>query len=191
MASTWVKVSSELAKKHPLYGRGGWLVVLAIVVAFSFLKQVSELRAAAFQAGMSEFELLGIDHPFVTLLKSVLVIYFVFASTVLWSLLARHAKFRLIATTAFASLWPCVFLVSFALPETPGVAESLVAGTIPWVISCIIWITYLHRSKRVRVTFDSCIRSDDPILKSTSINEDDCRTTQKPIDPDLPDTGTR
>jgi hypothetical protein len=41
---------------------------------------------------------------------------------------------------------------------------ALVMTFFPWALSCAVWVTYLQRSKRVRVTFENCVRGDDPMV---------------------------
>lgn len=60
--------------------------------------------------------------------------------------------------------FPLTALVAL-FAQVDGVGFELVKAGIGWLIYTSIWVTYLYRSRRVRVTFESAVRSDDSSLQ--------------------------
>lgn len=159
MANRWNKVSVEEARRHPLYGVRGWLLVFSIGLVLGLLKELGVLVGEAGKAGMSLGDFLSIDHPAISYAKfaiglqmmMVLVIYFLLAS--------KHSSFRNAASAILLVSWPIAALVGFANPF-PGFANTIAQALILWVMSCAVWVTYLQRSKRVRVTFENLVAAE-------------------------------
>lgn len=156
----WQKVSPDEAKQNGLYGVRGWLVVFAIGLLLGSLRSFVGLSDAALTAGMSIGELFAIDQPMVTVIKIVLAIDISSIAIIYWLLLSKHPNFRPIATWILLANWPIAVVVGLANPF-PGIANGLALGFFPWMVSCAVWVTYLQRSRRVRVTFEHSIRSKE------------------------------
>lgn len=169
METTWQRVSPETAKAHPLYGIKGWLLVFAISNLLGFLAILGSVRNEAFDAGMSELELLAISHPNVTNLK--LTLFFTLTSFAIrcYLLFSKHPQFRKFVSILLFLDWPIAVCMAL-MTGSVGVVGSLFAvPMVSWVISCAVWITYLQKSRRVRVTFENCIKDNEVQNQQTSV----------------------
>lgn len=153
MARQWQAISSEQAKRHPLYGVKNWLAVFAFGVLIVPLREVGALNGAAHSAGLTLPQLLGQNDSFSTYVKLVLAAELVMAVVILWLLFTKHPRFRTVATFVWLAFWPLLAVFALAT-QAPGSGEGLVLGLITWALSCAVWVTYLQRSQRVRVTFE-------------------------------------
>lgn len=160
MSTTWKKVSLVEAKAHPLYGVKNWLAVFAFGVLLSLLKEIGSLSGEAHKAGLTLSQLLAIDHPAITFAKIVLAVNVVVVSVIYWMLITKHPKFRRVASALLLLGWPTIVLVGGINPFV-GLGGAIVMSLLPWALSCAIWVTYLQRSKRVRVTFEHSVVSDE------------------------------
>lgn len=59
--------------------------------------------------------------------------------------------------------WPVLERTTLAAQTSriPGIDAGLGADFIPWLVTCPVWVTYLQRSKRVRVTFEHKVLADN------------------------------
>jgi hypothetical protein len=152
MARDWRKVSAEEAKAHPLYGLKNWLVVFALGVLLVPLKEFGALKGEAHQLGMTVGQLLDADASFKTYVTLVLATEVAMVATIFGLMVSKSAHFRIATSVIWVAFFPLITLFAF-LTGTPGIG-ALVLSFFPWVISCLVWVTYLQRSKRVRVTFE-------------------------------------
>lgn len=159
MARHWQIVSPEEAKQHPLYGIKNWLVVFAVGLLLGPVLELGLVGVEAEQAGMSLSDFLTIDHPAVTFVKLALILHALMAVVIFGFLVLKHPKFRFVSTLALLGLWPALALVG-AANSFPGLANELAKSFFGSIASCAIWVTYLQRSKRVRVTFEHRILAD-------------------------------
>lgn len=172
-SSRWVEVPPDVAKKHPLYGIGGWLILVAISCVVAPIRTVIQLTPVYS----------GIDYSTLPpMLTNFIVIEIgLNGLIVLWSivnaflLFRRHRAFprSFAAMMAFSAIFVVgdVFATK-AMMEAIGqpmeMSELFDAETSREVgrtiVAALIWIPYTFVSKRVHVTFLSRVRSDDPIL---------------------------
>jgi len=136
-----------------LYGVKNWLVVFAIGVLLGGLRELGTLNGEAHEAGITIIELLAIDHPAAHYAKISLSLNAAFILVVFWLLLTKNPKFRPIASGLLLASWPLGALVGTAFPYQ-GLGSALTASLLPWLLSCAVRVTYLNRSRRVRVTFE-------------------------------------
>jgi hypothetical protein len=172
MAQHWQKVSPEQARRHPLYGVGGWLAVFSVSLLLGLMRDIGALRGEAHKLNAGLFELLSLDHPAVTYVKLMLAFQVLFVAAICWMLFAKYAGFRKLSTALLLSSWPVSALLG-TLSPFPGLGATLTAAFFTWALSCAVWITYLHRSCRVRVTFDNYLPADElpsVSLQGTSAN---------------------
>jgi len=160
MTHTWAKVSPDQARQHKLYGVGGWLLVFAIGSALGVLKSYGMLGGEAAKAGMTIGQLLDIDHPAITFAKITMWLEGIALAVLYWALFTKQSAFRIIATVIAAGLFPLQAVIGFSNPFE-GLGNAMAVGMLQWIVSCAIWLSYLHRSRRVRVTFEHCVRSDE------------------------------
>ena len=107
---------------------------------------------------LSEF--LSVEHPAITFVKLALGLNAAMIVIVYWALFTKHPRFRIIASSVLLASWPAAALLGLASPFD-GLGAALGLSLFPWVISCAVWVTYLQRSRRVRVTFEHQVRSDE------------------------------
>ena len=73
-----------------------------------------------------------------------------------WLMLSKHRSFRKVTTALLLGGWPAAALLGLIHPFS-GLGGALALGLLSWALSCAVWVTYLHRSQRVRVTFEHCV----------------------------------
>ena len=163
MSKSWKSVSAAEAAVHPLYGVKNWLVVFAIGVLFGLLREIGSLSGEALKAGISVTALLSVDHPATNFLKITLALETVAVAVIYFLLFTKHPQFRPVTTGLLLGLFPVVVLLGFLNPFD-GLGSAIAMSFFSWAISCAVWVTYLNRSRRVRVTFEHLIRVDKPGL---------------------------
>lgn len=156
MKRIWRVVHLSEAQRHPLYGIKNWLVVHAISIPLAFLWAIFILGGQATSAGVSLDYLLSMDTPAISFVKTTLLLHAVIGIAVYWLLFTKSRKFRLTTSVLYLSSWPATALLAVAIPF-PHMATTLIASFFAWAISCAVWVTYINRSRRVRVTFENSV----------------------------------
>ena len=144
------------AQAHPLYGVKSWLIVFAVGLLLGVLRELGSLNIEAHNAGLTITQLLAIDHPAIHFAKISLWLNAGFVVVIYWALLSKSPHFRLIASSLLILSWPISALTGLVSPFV-GIGTALGMSLIPWMVSCAVWVTYLNRSHRVRVTFEQMI----------------------------------
>lgn len=155
-ARQWQQVSLEKAKQHPLYGVKNWLVVFAVAHLLGLMMSIGQLNSAALDAGRTLPQLMASDGAFATFTLPVLVLQVLMVAVIYWLMFTKQRNFRAISSGILLGFWPAITLLAIT-NQVPGVGGVIGSGLIPWVLSCAVWVTYLQRSRRVRVTFENCI----------------------------------
>lgn len=156
MASRWQQVPIDRARRHPLYGVGGWLVVFAVGLALAVLQMLGGIRGTADRAGMTVGDFFSIDDPAIAYMKLALALHTCIVAAIYWLLFSKHSNFRPVTTGLLLIGWPAVLLLALAQPF-PGVVYALAQSLFSWALGCAVWVTYLQRSQRVRVTFEHSV----------------------------------
>ena len=164
MSRVWKTVPLPEAKSHHLYGVKNWLAVFGVGVLLSLLREVGELNGEAHKLGLTIGQMLSIDHPAVSFVKTTLILNVGMVSAIYWMLFSKHPKFRFVSSSLLLLSWPAAALIA-AINPFDGIGGALGLSLIPWLLSCGVWVTYLNRSRRVRVTFEN------QILQAESISE--------------------
>lgn len=165
--STWSRVTAEEAKKHPLYGVGGWLSCFASVLVVGLIQQIQPIALQAFHdVGPANWWVF--NTPIIRALKFALVIYALAAIIIYLLLFSRHRNFRLVSSFILLSIWPAQAFRSI-LDPSPTVADALAISFLSYVLHCVVGVTYLQRSKRVRVTFEHSVKADHDNAANTSL----------------------
>lgn len=159
MANHWQQVPIEQARQHALYGVGGWLVFFAVGLLLSLFRELGAANVEAYKAGMTFGELLTIDHPAALYLKAALGLQAAMIVIIYWLLFSKHPSFRKTTSALLLAGWPVVALLGVIQPF-PGLVNALAVGFFSWALSCGVWVTYLQRSRRVRITFEHCVATD-------------------------------
>ena len=163
----WTRVTAEEAKKHPLYGVRGWLAFFAFSTLIGFAQTVTPVNVEAIKAGVSLGTLLSLDMPEAIFLKWVLWIHGLIVVAIYGLLFSKHPSFRPVSTCLLLGFWPAVALAGFLNPLST-LGEVLVLSFIPWALYCATWVTYLQKSKRVRVTFEHSVKAGQDNVAGTS-----------------------
>lgn len=163
MVRQWQEVSSEAAKAHHLYGVKNWLAVFAFGVLLVPLRELGAVNSAAHSAGMTLPDFLNQSDSVGTYVKLVLAAEMVMAAVILWLLFTKHPRFRAVTSLLWLSFWPLLALLAL-LTQAPGSVGTLALGLVPWALSCAVWVTYLQRSQRVRVTFERSVLGKRPAI---------------------------
>lgn len=161
MSTSWKVIPLTEAAAHPLYGVKNWLAVFAFGVLMVPLREFSELNRTAHDMGMTMSQLLALNKAFGAYTTFILAFEVAMAVSIYWLLFTKHRSFRLVASCLLLAIWPLFLAVAFVTDATEA-GGALGKGILPWAISCAIWVTYLNRSRRVRVTFEQAIRVDLP-----------------------------
>lgn len=184
----WVEIPKEQAQDHRFYGiKYGLLVLLAYMILGPMAMWGSvnkELHKA--QVSHSDFFAHSDAAPLVI---AQMIIILLQSGVVMWAMLTKHPQFRRIATHAFAWYYPAVVVASllFSMQAIGAVVATLVLGLVQWVIFSGLWVWYLQRSQRVRVTFEHTLKTYSPTNtvpttvpeQKTSIHADAVQTTSE------------
>jgi len=173
----WQQVSIDEAKNHPLYGVRGWLVVFAISLGLGFLRGFGEIAKLAAESEVSVSDLLaetGGGFILFTLLASALQVGIIY-----YLMFSKSSLFRNASTAMLLLGEPLVWCVGAAM-AIPGWGRVIAESGILWLISCGIWITYLQRSRRVRVTFENTVQSESIVNSSNIVQPSPLPVTQSP-----------
>ena len=160
MSRQWHQVSLEQARSHPLYGVKNWLAVFAFGILFAGLRELVAVNGAAYKAGMTLQQLLTIDHPAIAFTKLALTLDVLSVAIIYWLLFTKNRNFRQVSSAVLFFGWPLAALFG-ALKPFDGFGNVLGLSLFPWLLSCGVWVTYLQRSRRVRITFEQCVPSDE------------------------------
>ena len=158
MSAQWKFIGPDEANQHPLYGVKGWLAVFAVGTLLGLLKVVGDVNGEAHKAGLTLGQLFALDLPLVTFIKIVLAVEVASISVIYWLIFTKHPNFRQVTTGVKLCTYPLVLVIGLA-SQANEVSGELVMEGVAWAISCAVWVTYLQRSERVRVTFEHCVRA--------------------------------
>jgi Protein of unknown function (DUF2569) len=159
MVRRWQQIPIDLARQHPLYGVGGWLIVFVIGLALGFMGELGAVRREVHNAGMTLGDFFSLDHPAVSYLKLTLGLQTLIVTFIYLLLFTKHPSFRNATSALLLGGWPAASLLGIVY-HFPGIGLGVAIGFFPWAISCAVWVTYLQRSKRVRITFEHSVAVD-------------------------------
>ena len=161
MAAKWREVTPEEAKGHPLYGVKGWLLVFGVGQLLQCLLGWGNVATAARVAGLTIADAMNLDVPEVTALKAALMVSTAQAVCIIGLMWAKARNFRVFSSVVLFVSWPLLALVVFSGNTSGVVVQALAKSLFQWVFFCAVWVTYLNRSRRVRVTFENQVRVDE------------------------------
>ncbi|WP_104657345.1 DUF2569 family protein [Ralstonia insidiosa] len=157
----WVSVGTARAATHPLYGVGGWLTVYLVATVLGLLLAVGKLYVLAntpVEVGHTIFHEMELPAP--GPFQSVGFLTLFAACTTFCLAIAKSRHFRL-----WVSLHPIVLApISLLIINDEAPLAQVIEISVQALLGSAVWIGYVWRSRRVRVTFESKVRSDDPWL---------------------------
>jgi hypothetical protein len=168
MAREWRKVSPAQAKVHPLYGVKNWLAVFAFGVLLVPMREFGGLNSEAHGLGLTVSQLMDADASFKTWVTLVLATEVAVVVAIFGLMFAKSPHFRIATSAVWIAFFPVVVVFAL-LTEAPGSGQAVGFGFFQWVISCLLWVTYLQRSRRVRVTFEHCVLAADLMSSSSAM----------------------
>jgi hypothetical protein len=151
MARQWQVISEEEAKLHPLYGNKGWLAVIIVMHVFSLIVGLVMLSYAATTSDVSVDEVSGGNSPAFNFQSLSIVLNTVKTLVMFFLVVTKSVYFRVFMTGSIIASVP-MFVASGAYSSAAGVDP--VRDLPVLILGCIVWITYFHRSKRVRITYE-------------------------------------
>ena len=159
MARQWQQLSLEGAKRHPLYGIKNWLAVFAFGVLIAPFRSIGGVSNAAREAGLTLSQLLNADISTGAFVTSSMAFDSAVAGLLLWLLFSKNRHFRVASISLLVLQWPAYFVVAFITGGTkiPGFVGVFVFQFFGGLLLTVIWVAYLQRSRRVRVTFENCV----------------------------------
>ena len=160
MKNEWIRISPAEAEKHEFYGVGGWLWVFSLGVILGLMANLGVIRGAAFEVGLSFSEFLSLDDPIISFFKFSAIVQFLTAVVIFWMMIAKTSGFRKVATGLLIGATPVVLLAGVIDPFM-GFGQIAVQSLVAWLLSCAVWCSYFHCSRRVRVTFEHLVRNSD------------------------------
>ncbi len=147
-----VDIAADDAETHPLYGVGGWLVLLSILLIIGVvygLYILLSVGAAFFAAG-------GL----------VLFIGVVLVAVMAWQVITLYLLFT--KSPAFPATCTTLLAVSIAIELLSALSEGRWLKSLISIGVTAAWIWYLSASTRVSVTYKHRVKADDPILQNLS-----------------------
>lgn len=182
----WRSISPDLAKQHPLYGVGGWLVffIVFLVILILLISPLVQIAAK---------EVAGFSNPIFT--PSIQWIgYFL----LIWYIVKKKSgilTFYLIMFPGLSILG--TIILEILRPEFsslgPEFSSYLHFGPEDLILTVLVrdvpFALYLFNSRRVRVTFQHQVRDNDPILNQAGESSSPRSSTSEPTD--VPNSGKR
>lgn len=102
---------------------------------------------------MSLSQFLAMDQPAIIFTKIVLAMELISTVIVCWMVFIKYYYFRVITSFFILISWPLLAVFGF-MNSFPGLEDILAKAFFAWITWGTIWIIYLNRSYRVRVTFE-------------------------------------
>jgi hypothetical protein len=159
----WVEIPKEQAQDHRFYGIKYGLLVLLAYVILGPMAMWGSVNKELYEAQVSHSDFFA-NNDAAPLVIAQMMIILLQSGVVMWAMFSKHPQFRHIATHAFAWYFPALVLASllFSKQAIGAVMATLVLGLVQWVIFGGLWVWYLQRSQRVRVTFEHTLKTYCP-----------------------------
>lgn len=161
--SKWRTVSADDARNHALYGVRGWLLVFVAAWLLGALHAAAPMGAVAEMAGDTTATFMGLKHPVASVVRWSFMVAVALAIIVGAMAYMKPRFFRVVATILLIASFPLdmagLFLFPLPAEFAAGMGAELGKALLGWIVSMCVWITYLQRSKRVRVTFEHKVRA--------------------------------
>lgn len=159
MGAIWVRIPRDEAQTHPLYGVRGWLAVFAVLLISETALMAVTLASSLDSQGMKLGEFLASGDGWVVFPKLILGILLITTVLILAVLLRRAPTFRPWALSALLARGPLFAAAYLYTVRGADGGLSLAPLLLLWLVESVIWVTYLQRSRRVRLTYESSVRA--------------------------------
>ena len=126
------------------------MIGFAFSVGFEFLKLVGWVGGEVLTSKLPSK---------IVFLKLVLTVNVPVVVLFYWLLFSKNPNFRMVSMCVLLGEWPVIALISIWYPF-PGMVDPLALGFLQWVMFCAIWVSYLQRSRRVRVTVEHMVKEN-------------------------------
>lgn len=204
MTSKWRVIPTEEAKKHPLYGVGGWLL---------FLIAGMMVIGPLLNAGRINAEILSAENQYPALVSLnewktyKLATWWTFAIAAALSFygglgLVQDKNWTAVSK-AKAILWICGPVASvalgllvpiFAFGNAQGIGVEFIWPLIVSLIGASIWTAYLSNSQRVRLTYEHSVLCESSAAGDALATRQSPSISSKPIKSQIkhmPDVNTQ
>lgn len=153
----WSPIAAEEAKAHPLYGIKYGLILLALFQILQPILSWGTLQTNLMdaQVSLSDFFTLSPSAP---VYVASLLITLVCTAVICWAMFTKHPRFRHITSWTLVLSFPATLLAALIFPA-PGVGRGIAQSLIGWLIFGSLWLVYVQRSQRVRVTFEHTVKT--------------------------------
>lgn len=148
----WSPMSKEQAQAHPLYGIKWGLIVFAVFEILQPIVIWGRFKRELFEAQVSMAEFFT-QSTLAPIFVASLLITLVRTGVICWAMFTKHPRFRAIATWLLVLFFPANLLAALIFP-VQGVGPWIAQVLIVWLIFGSLWVAYVQRSHRVRVTFE-------------------------------------
>jgi hypothetical protein len=156
MSRNWKIIPAHEAISHILYGVKGWLAVFVLVVMMSTLGEIGRINLEAQKIGISLSQLFAADTPAATAFKIIIIVDLIEFVAIGWLIAYKHKSFRIATICILIARCFIVLLIGILTPD-PEIGGALALDFITLTFWSAVWITYLHRSERVRITFENSV----------------------------------
>lgn len=157
MTRQWKELTPVEAVKHPLYGVKNWLALLSFAVIVIPVREFVGVYQISQELNTTVPELLSRQLPAVHYVKLTLILETLVTLAFCWMILVKYRYFRNCASGILLALWPTLVFAALMLQVPPQLmGETIARSFAGWLVGCAVWVTYLQRSERVRVTFEHC-----------------------------------
>jgi hypothetical protein len=144
----WVQLSAAEAGRHPLFGVGGWLVAIGILIAVGLLRALIELIdfwATTDHGGLAAW--------IMAVLRSAMALW----AALLFGLLIGRSRAFPTGFIAYGMV-NIIYLTLFGLAFAHVTQNRVFTGVAVGIAVTLLAIAYVLRSRRVNVTFRHRIR---------------------------------
>jgi len=164
----WVKVEEERARTHPLYGIGGWLLLIVVLFGLNIVSNVISVLVFLFIGAPSpppgmemagpQMGLFDVVLMLVGLAFGVYVLYLVFIRS---ELVVRQVPQLFVGVYALS----VVLMLLGAMTGPAFFGDVVIGAVIGGAVTAIMYL-YFTRSRRVHVTFAHELPKDEAAAAS-------------------------
>lgn len=150
--SEWQKIPESKALNHTLYGIRGWLIVFVIGTVVGTLHNFIPVNMLAMELNKNIFDIIN------SLPRAIkIMVYYDLLTNIiiLWMMFDKYSKFRIVTSWLIAGKLVIWIVILQSNSENLGL---VVRDAGMAIISIIIWLSYLNKSERVRVTYEHQIK---------------------------------